>query len=411
MKRFISFFLIFSFLVSNAQDQRLIVAEYRVDSPKIGNYTYLTCYHFNNGRFDYKDTLFEAPTNQRGIAGSYVRFDLGENQIYQNRYLISGIGNVIDLKRKKLLLAESDEFIEARKDLLIFHRDNIFTGTGYLTLNLKTGKYGFINHDHQRPEGNYAPDGKQRIYVDRSELPYKLVLFDSDRNKRMLVKNAGNGPEISGNIQFPTIETFWLNADEFLYGVHQHHYQKNKISKASVVADTAQHINGEEEKHFELERLQGYSKIFIRKYSVKTGNDIIFHVLDSVPFGSLNGRFYRDGIGQLVYRTPSFQHYLVDTINNKLEVYTYYQCGYDFAVSILMRTDTGSVLTFKEKEIGCIWSDNVRVANGALALEYATPGSNLAYPRGFQVWFSATQQWQVFNLPWICTIIGWMEQP
>lgn len=37
--------------------QSLIVAEYRIDTPRVANYTYLVSYNFSNGELISKDTI------------------------------------------------------------------------------------------------------------------------------------------------------------------------------------------------------------------------------------------------------------------------------------------------------------------------------------------------------------------
>ncbi|RYE30988.1 MAG: hypothetical protein EOP48_31680, partial [Sphingobacteriales bacterium] len=88
----IALFLSLTCCFGQPKRQQLIVAEYRIDSPRVGNFTYLVSYNLRDGILISKDTIFGAGTNKKGVAGSYVRYDLGRNFIYQNRYVISGTG-------------------------------------------------------------------------------------------------------------------------------------------------------------------------------------------------------------------------------------------------------------------------------------------------------------------------------
>src|SRR5260221_11336650 len=116
----------------------LIVAEYRVDSSGIGNYTYLVAYNFENGILRTKDTLFGAEVTRKNIPGSYVRFDLGKSYIYKNRFLISGAKNVIDLEKRKVLYEELDEdYCSVQGDRIIFLRVNEITGIGFIEYSKK----------------------------------------------------------------------------------------------------------------------------------------------------------------------------------------------------------------------------------------------------------------------------------
>ena len=374
------------FLQSCAQQplrQALIVAEYRVDSPKIGNFTYLTAYHFSDGAFVSKDTLVGYPTSRKGYLGSYVRFDLGSNFIHQNRYVISGVGNVIDMKERRLLLGETDQFIEAYGDTILFHRDNIFTGTGFMVLNLKTGKYGFINHKERERDNRYSPDKKQFLEVDQSAIPYKIKLTQTATKKsQVVVADAGSGPNLFTDSQFPTIFTYWLNDTEFLYSVHRIKYP----------------ITGEIKSDVEL-----------RVYNTLTGVNSFFDKLDSLEKLWSNDRILKDGIGQLIYRSSSMEKFLLDTAARKLRPYTAWQYGHDFSADNSAH-DFGELLLYQEKEIGRLWCTDITITNKAIAVSYGEQDSNLGYPAGIKVWTPQSGKWITVDLPWFCTIIGWRDE-
>ena len=379
----ITFFLILTHCLGQTKLQRLIAAEYRIDSPRVGNFTYLVSYNFANGLLISKDTILGVPTNKKGVAGSYVRYDLGKKFIYKNRYVISGIGNVIDIQAKSLVMEESDDFISAQGDSLLFHRDNIFTGTGYLMLNLKTKKYGFINHDEidKDKDRRSSPDKLHYLSIDQSKIPYKIWLHNSNGKKRIVVNDAGNGPNIMYSSQFPTIETYWLNKNSFLYAVH--------------------------EIRFDLEK-KDYSKVTLRKYDITSNFDEVFFVLDSVSNGKTNGRFFTDNIGQLIYRSSGYFYHLIDTANNLLSNYPFYELGFGFSTANKSDKD-GTILKYSSNEIGKLWCSNEVVGEGVIAVELGDIGSNLAYPKGIMTWSKQTNKWTTITIPWLSTIIGWVD--
>ena len=61
-------------------------------------------YHFLNGAYVGKDELISLQGKKDGK--DYVRTDLKVNTVYKQRYLIAGIGNIIDLVEKKCCLME-----------------------------------------------------------------------------------------------------------------------------------------------------------------------------------------------------------------------------------------------------------------------------------------------------------------
>jgi hypothetical protein len=379
----ITFFLVTACSLGQAKLQRLIAAEYRIDSPRVGNFTYLVSYNFENGILLSKDTIIGLPTNKKGVAGSYVRYDLGKNFIYKNRYIVSGIGNVIDVRQRSLVLEESDDFISAQGDTLIFYRDNIFTGTGYLMLNLKTKKYNFINQYKidKHKDRRSSPNKAHYLSIDQSKIPYKIWLHSSNGKKRIVVNNAGHGPNIMYSSQFPTVETYWINENSFLYAIHESKFNSEK----------------------------DYSKVMLRKHNITSNFDKVFFVLDSVSNGNVNGRFFTDNIGQLIYRTSGYSYYLIDTANNLLSSYPFYELGFSFSKANKSDKD-GTVLRYNSIEIGKIWCSNEVVGHDIIAVESGEAGSNLAYPKGIMIWCKRTNKWISISIPWLSNIIGWVDE-
>jgi hypothetical protein len=102
----------------------------------------------------------------------------------------------------------------------------------------------------------------------------------------MIVNDAGNGPDIT--IQLPTIETHWLDNNSFIYAVHE-----KKIDSYN----------------------NDFSKVTLRIFDIQNNSDEIFFILDSVGNAGLNGNFFVDKIGQIIYKTNGLEHYLLDTAN------------------------------------------------------------------------------------------------
>ena len=381
--------LFFCLCVGQTKHQKLIVAEFRIDTPRIGNFTYLVSYNYQNGILKSKDTILGAETFKKNNDSSfrrYVRFEFGGNFIYDKRYVISGTGNVIDIKEKKLVIEEGDDFISATGDTIIFHRANIFTGTGYLLLNLRNGKYGFINHDELNKDRQQrsSPDKNYHLSIDQSKIPYKIKLhFPSEKNK-VIVFDAGNGPNITSGSQFPTIETNWITNHRFLYAVH-------KIQKLdSSRIDTTSQFNS-----------KYLSKVTIREFDITTMTDKIFAELENVKQGDANGKFFKDKIGQTIYRTSGWDYYLVDTLKNALIDYTFYELGNNFSIANTASSD-GNIIRYFQDTIGRMSPSRKVVGNGIIAAE---KGEN-----EIKVWSDKTKVWSTIQIPWISSVVGWIDE-
>ena len=81
-------------------DESLIVVHYDIDG-KTELRQFIYRYNFVNNAYTGREKIMSVDGRKNNK--DYVRCDKGENTLYKNRYLITGIGNVIDLQEKKVL--------------------------------------------------------------------------------------------------------------------------------------------------------------------------------------------------------------------------------------------------------------------------------------------------------------------
>jgi hypothetical protein len=304
-------------------------------------------------------------------------------RLYKNRYYIPKYGSVIDLVERKFIeTADYDSFIERIGDTVIFYRNNIYTGKGYLALDLITHNYDFIKEKtwYTARHNRESPDRKHYLRFDNSKLPYRLWLNNSDGEERLVVSDAKSGPQNISDAQFPNVETHWLNNHSFLYVIH--HRQRNAQNRI-------------------------YHKVDLREYDLRDDSDELFFSLDSIPQGMLNGRFTHDGIGQTLYIASSGKYYLLDTADHKLREYKEFQEGHGFSFT---HPNHDRAIKYKGQPIGTIWCLPPVVSTKAAAVEYGDHGSNLGYPKGIKIWTAQQNEWLTFDLPWVNSIVGWIEE-
>jgi hypothetical protein len=378
-------FLFYTCCFSQAKRQKFLVAEYRIDSPRVGTYTYLVAYNFINGKYISKDTLFEAEVYKKGIIGLHVKYSPGNNFIYKNRYVVAANGSVIDIKERRLVIEQNERFVEAIGDTLIFHRRELAPSTGYFFLDLITKKYESIEDNtwYKPKMGNVSPDGKHYLYIQPSVVSYKIWLYGNNDNGTTLVWHAGRGPFTIAT-QAPTIETHWLNNQSFLYAVHE------------PKKDSLNHIS--------------FYKVILHRYNIHYRTDNVFFILDSVPQGKprLNGSFFIDPTGQTIYKATSGSNYIIDTAHQTLTETKYSQLGFNF--SRTLGTWKGTGFKYKGQDIGKIWCIKSMASDGVIAATYGDVRTNLGYPKGFKVWTQATRSWITIDVPWISAIIGWVNE-
>ncbi|HSS78858.1 MAG TPA: hypothetical protein VLV54_19215, partial [Thermoanaerobaculia bacterium] len=92
----------------------------------------LVAYTFRNGKQVAKDTV---------LTSDVLSFNLGENQIYQDRYVITHWADVIDLPNKKLLHKGDGQLVGLEGDRVIEYVRK-WEIDGYFYFDLKTGERG-----------------------------------------------------------------------------------------------------------------------------------------------------------------------------------------------------------------------------------------------------------------------------
>lgn len=393
MRTFLTILFILNVVTSIGQIkkyQKLIVAEFRVDTPRVGHFTYLVSYNFEDGNLKSKDTILGAETfktNKDASFTRHVRFEFGRNFIYKKKYVVSGTGNVIDIENRKILIESGDNFISATGDSIIFHRANAYTGTGFLLLDLKSGNYDFINHEELNKYKNErsSPDKKYYLSIDQSQIPYKIKLHSTPGIEKTVVVDAGHGPNIRGGSFRPTIETHWINNHSFLYAVH-------KIGKMidSIRMDTTAFF-----------RPRYYHDVSIHEFNILSFTDKVYAEFEDIEQGDANDKFFEDKIGQTIYRTTGWDYYLLDTLQKKFSPYQYLELGNNFSMAN-KRSQDGYVVRYNNEIIGILPQSSKVVGDGVIAFE---KGGN-----EIKIWSGKTRGWLTLKIPWISSLVGWVDE-
>ncbi|MBN8574702.1 MAG: hypothetical protein J0M05_12385 [Candidatus Kapabacteria bacterium] len=379
----------------------LLIAEFQKNYKGLGNYTHLVSYKFINGKLSSKDTILSAPSvkfidrkppsrftilsTPTNYQESYVGYR-GQNFIYQNRYVISAFGNVIDVQTKSLVMEESDNLIETRGDSIIFRRDNIFTGIGYLICDLHNRTYGFVEDTNfLKVKGINSPNHKMGIGIDQSKLPYKIVLYNHKNEEEVIVSNCGNGTLLFKHAStFSNIPLFWINNFNFLYATYSYYS-----------GHSSDNIN---------------ARVIIHEYNVERKSSEVITIIDSVPPAVTNSYFSIDPDDKIIFDCAKGE-FLIDTKNKLSVLINWSSVNNDFSIENNINEEYGRIITFQDKEIGRVWCrySNAKTTSGFIAVEYGEVGSNLEYPKGVRVWNNITNEWIDIEIPWVSNLIGWIE--
>ena len=348
----------------------LLVAEYDDNAAK-NHLQYLVNYVFIDGAMITKETLLSIPTQKEGIKGNYVRFDIGKNKIYRNRYIVTGIGNVIDIQTKKLLVSEQSTFIAFSGDSIIFYTDDIFKGKYFSVLNLKTESYQKVTNP------NYNPIPRPDVEVDETTKPFSISAYYITGKKDVLVKDAGYGeaqPLVGDDVKrkFPI---FWLDNTSFLYA------NFNKTQGTSTIY-----------------------KVSLNKTIEKIAD------IDAIPATAQNTYFELSN-GNIIYSCGKGR-FAVDIKKQKAEKILYESVGNNFSVETEENPKYGRTIKFEDKEAGKKWCrvDNAKTIDGYAAFQNDIVIGTEHYPQGVAVWNTTTQGWTSINISSLADIIGWVEE-
>lgn len=166
-------------------------------------------YHFLNGHFTGRDELLTVSGKKDGK--DYIRTDLGISRLYNNRYLITGIGNIIDLKDKKVLFDGRANLVRCSNDSAIYYTNDAFKGKFYSVYNFKTNTYGEVK--------NLLFKAKlgQDVEFDKTTSPIKINLYPQNKPKVELVADAGYGQTGTTDVSKPDPPMWWVDNNNFVY--------------------------------------------------------------------------------------------------------------------------------------------------------------------------------------------------
>ncbi len=349
----------------------LLVAEYD-DNVSKNHLQHLVNYVFVDGAMVSKEVLLSVPTQKEGVKGNYVRFDLGKNTIYRNRYIITGIGNVIDIKTKKLLVSERAEFVSASGDSLIFFTNDIFKGKYYSVLNVATGNYGKVENP------NYAPVKRPDVEVDETTKPYSISAYHVSGKKDLLVKDAGYGeaqPLLGDDIKrkFPI---FWIDNSNFLFA----NFSKDQHSVSIV-------------------------KVNLNKTSEKVAE------IHEIPATAQSTSFEWATDGSIIYSCGKGR-FLIDVKKKLATKLIFEPLGNNFFVESDENPKYGRTIKYEANEAGKKWCkiENSKTTNGYAAVQNDMVIGGERYPQGVAVWNSGTKKWTSLEVNSLAEIVGWVEE-
>ena len=315
--------------------------------------------HFRDGLLVSKDTILTTKYTQ-------VRYDLGKNHIYRNRYVITNWGDVVDIQNKKLLHDGIGDYVGIEGDRVIQHVKRADDG-GYFYYDLNRNRYQriLVPTKWEMP-GMLSPDETKSVEGEGNRIWLRRL-----NGERKLLGSGFDGraqPEVSFVAAPPLL---WLDNTRIL----------------------SQTGNGE----IVVVRLDG----------------TVIPVVN-IPVSLTNYTkpdFFRNVDNKIVY-TCCDKSYVIDVEGKSWAPYEWLALGFGFDAEYETNRSYGHIIRYQGKEIGRLWASvwDASAFDGYVAFEYGDVGSNLGYPKGIKVWSSATRKWTTINEKSGLKIIGWVAE-
>lgn len=365
------FLLLSAFDPTNDKKNALIIAVY--DQQAATNHmVHLQRISFAGGSPGQPENIMDVLTQLPGDRVPRIRFDLGSNTIYRNRWIITAYGNVIDLEKRKVLVDAHDQFVRANGDSIIFYTNDIARGKFYSVLNLSTGIYQQV-----KSVTFHALTGKD-VEPDCSVKNFRIYYYPPSAPKVELVKDAGFGEDVSLIPQAKSAcPIFWLDDDNFIYPNYSSAHDYVSIMKVN----------------------------FTSKEQEKIGS------IDQLPENHRLSYFYRSPAGEIIYSCAR-GYYKIDPGKKEVTEVQFLSAGNGFSVAVNETDKKGKVIKNGEQIVGTYFCnmDLTATAPGLIAFPYEIVLGDEHYLQGAAVYSAATKQWKTIGDSDLSAVVGWVEE-
>lgn len=345
--------------VSNHKGVALLVVECEATGGPCNKH-HLIRYRFRDGEQVSKDVVVTTSVHR-------VRFDLGQNHIYLNRYVITEWGDVIDVRTKKVLHDGIGEYVGAEGSRIVQSVERIDI-KGIFYYDIESNRYSRLRSPGKWAlPGLLSPDQTKSVSV--SDWGSNEVWLHTLKRKQKRIASGFRASVSESCCSFPKIPVLWLDNDRIL----------TQKSNGEIVT---LRVTGEVEA--------------LLKIPVGEPPDIL-------------PQLYRNAEGQIVYEHGN-EAYVLDVENKKYTPYEWASLGNGFERERGFDKTYGHIFRFQGGEIGRWWACCAKSTNGFVAMEYGDVGSNLGYPKGVKVWNSTNKKWVTIDARWLSTIIGWIVE-
>ena len=325
-------------------------------------------YNYDNSVFVSKEKIMVLEGKKDGK--DYLRFDQGEVTLYNNRYMISSTGDIVDVEEKKVLYDGNAKLVRVTNDSVILYINDVFLGKLISCYNIKTNTYAEIKDE------TFKGLVRQNVEIDRAKAPYKLLYIHKNLPKEVLLTDAGRG-ELSTTNTKNNVPIYWLDDYTFLF-------PKMKISNIEGV---------------------------MVKYNLltKTAKEFgTFNVATNIP---MNFKIEK-GVGktyiEFFYKDKM---YLMNPIKETMLLTNYKEYEYSFSVEVNAKA-TGRAIYYKGKEISKEYFElnKVKPSLNYFAAVKETMIEGSLTQQGIILYNIEKQIWEKIDAEDVVSLVGWIKK-
>lgn len=327
---------------------------------------------FTDGVPGPREKIMDVFTQQQGDKVPRIRFDLGRNQVYRNRYIITAYGQVVDIVDRKILVDTHDQFVKASGDSIVFYTDDIFRGQFYSVLDLKTGIYAKVS------SALFNPLPGQDVEADCSQRNFRIYYYPPSAPKVEVVKDAGYGEDVAlipdGK---PRLPMYWVNTSEFVYPYYNSTHDIVTIYSVNYLTHEQKRIGA----------------------------------IDQLPENRHYTEFLVDPDGNIVYDCAR-GYFRIDLKKNAVEEMTTMHVGHGFEIAMEETPGKGNEVKHDGSSIGyyfCTPKLAVTI-DGAIAFPYEIVMESERYLQGAEFWTKETAKWKTTGDSDMASVVGWTEE-
>jgi hypothetical protein len=231
------------FSVAGQDSTRVLLVHSRYDPGDTSN-EYLIGYHFKQGKFYKQDTILHRSRIGDSDEDGRVSVGLHGDRIFQDRYMFSSIGILVDLWEKKLLWEKSNlSFVKEEGNKLYFSRSFFITTLELYEYDLEKHIYRNVL---ERPFEGYcfrpelcAPD-YDHFLETTYESPGKAAIFliDSAGKKKKLAVASKMEWSFSGSRANGKMPLAWTDEHHFVFPNYIVHKREEKPIRSLPKTDS-----------------------------------------------------------------------------------------------------------------------------------------------------------------------------